>query len=92
MALNYPNTELTILSRIIAPDKASLPREAASAFLALAFAREDVQRMNELAESAREGNLTPNDQDELDHYERVGHMLSLLHSKARMSLSAAAKS
>jgi hypothetical protein len=46
--------------------------------------------MNELAERATMGTFTPEEQAELDSYERVGHLLSFLKSKARRSLQHAA--
>ena len=55
--------------------------------LALDFPKEDRVRMNDLAESARSGTLTAEEQLELDAYERVGHFLSLLKAKARISLN-----
>ena len=39
------------------------------------------------AEKARQGSLTPEEQDEIEDYERVGHLLGMLQSKARLSLS-----
>jgi hypothetical protein len=50
------------------------------------FGKEDRDRMNLLAEKARADVLTAEEQVELDCYERVGHFLSLLWSKARVSL------
>ena len=35
---------------------------------------------------AKAGTLTADEQVEIDNYERVGHMLSLMKSKARRSL------
>ena len=40
---------------------------------------------DELEEQRRSGDL-PGEQVEIDNYERVGHMLSLMKSKARLSL------
>lgn len=57
--------------------------------LALKFPREDRERMDQLAEKAREGTLTPDEQFEIDAYERVGSFLALLQSKARISLKKA---
>jgi hypothetical protein len=45
--------------------------------------------MNQLAQKARDGTLTAEEQVEIDCYERVGHFLSLLRSKARLSLQQA---
>lgn len=42
--------------------------------------------MNELAEKNRAGELTAEEQTELHCYLRVGSLLDLLHSKARLSL------
>jgi len=39
-----------------------------------------------LLAKAKEGTLTANEEVEMDNYERVGHMLSLMKSKARRSL------
>jgi hypothetical protein len=42
--------------------------------------------MRALLAKAKEGTLTALEKVELDNYERVGHMLSLMKSKARRSL------
>jgi phage gp29-like protein len=42
--------------------------------------------MRELLAKAKKGTLTANEEVEMDNYERVGHMLSLMKSKARRSL------
>ena len=42
--------------------------------------------MNALAAKARQGALTPDEDDELTSYIRVGHLLGILQSKARQSL------
>jgi hypothetical protein len=89
MSTAAANNEAEILSRIIAPGKPELPVHSAEMILALDFPEEDRQRMNQLAERARESSLTPEEQLEIDAYERVGHFLSLLQSKARISLKKA---
>ena len=78
--------EAEILSRVIAPEAPTLPPDAAKILLSFDFPKEDRVRMEQLAEKAREGTLTPEEQAEIDCYERVGHFLSLLRSKARISL------
>ena len=87
MSTAATQSEADILSRIIAPGKATLPSQTAEMILALDFPKEDRVRMNDLAESARSGTLTAEEQLELDAYERVGHFLSLLKAKARISLN-----
>jgi hypothetical protein len=83
------NSEAEILSRVIAPGDPTLPPDTAKIILTFDFGQEDRERMNQLAEKAREGTLTVEEQSEIDCYERVGHFLSLLRSKARLSLQQA---
>jgi hypothetical protein len=42
--------------------------------------------MQELAAKARAGTLSPAEQIEIDNYEKVGHVLSLMKAKAKVSL------
>lgn len=42
--------------------------------------------MNALAQKNQAGELTPEEQAELHCYLRVGNLLDLLHSKARLSM------
>ncbi len=81
--------EAAILSRVIAPGEPNLPSETAKIILTFDFGKEDRERMNQLAEKARDGTLIAEEQAEIDCYERVGHFLSLLRSKARTSLKRA---
>lgn len=80
------NSDVAILSRVIAPEEPSLPPEAARALLSLGFPQQDLDRMNQLAEKARDGTLTEDERIQLESYERVGHVIGLLQSKARRSL------
>jgi hypothetical protein len=86
METTYANNDLAILDRVVAPGQPDLPSDIAQGFLRLSFPEEDRRRMNELAEKASLGTLTAGEQEEVDSYERVGHLLSLLKSKARRSL------
>ena len=83
------HSEADILSRVIAPEQPTLSEEAARSIVALAFAQQDLERMNELAEKGRDGTLSPPEEAELDSYERVGCLLGILQSKARASLKTA---
>jgi hypothetical protein len=78
--------ESAILTRVVLPDAATLTPGVAQSVLSMEFTAADRRRMNELSEKAQEGTLTNDEQTELDSYERVGHFLSLLKSKARRSL------
>ena len=42
--------------------------------------------MRELSAKAREGTLTPDEKTEIDSYEKVGHLLSLLKARAKVAL------
>jgi hypothetical protein len=79
-------SEAAIFSRVIEPEKVMLSPEAAPAILTLDFHPADRQRMQELAVKARAGNLTAEEQEELDNYGRVGSLLGIMKSKARRSL------
>ena len=77
-----PSTEAAILGRLLqARDSMSL--DVAEHLLAMNFDADDTERMNVLAERAREGNLTAEETAELDSYLHVGSLLSILQSKAR---------
>ena len=87
MQLSEVNTsEVAILSRVLEPDEPTLPAEAARAILALDFKQADKDRMRELSAKAREGTLAADEQAEITNYERVGHLLNIMQSKARRSL------
>lgn len=79
-------TQTDLLRRVVRPDASDFSEEAARAILSLDFPPEDHERMDYLASKAREGTLTPEEQTECENYERVGHLISLLQSKARQSL------
>lgn len=79
-------SEVAIFSRVLEPDRATFSAAAAKAILALDFSQADRDRMRQLLAGAKEGTLTPAEQIEIDNYEKVGHILSLMKSKARCSL------
>jgi hypothetical protein len=86
MSTIAPSSEADILARIVDPKEARLPPELARSILGYEFRQTDLHRMDVLAEKARQGTLTPDEQIEIDRYERVGNFLSLLKSQARRSL------
>jgi hypothetical protein len=81
-----PDSEAAILNRLICPERDNLPVTAARATLKIEFEESDRDRMRELSQKAREGSLSRDEQVEINSYEVVGHLLDLLHSKARRSL------
>ncbi len=86
---NLPPSEAAILGRLVGPEKGDLTPQAARALLNIRFGQTDQQRMNELAEKNRGATLTGDEQAEMEGYRRVGSMLAVLWSKARVSLKAA---
>jgi hypothetical protein len=84
------DSDVAILSRLIAPDVENLPPAVARYILGLQFCQSDHDRMHALAAKAREGTLTTAEQSEVESYERIGHLVALLQSKARKSLKTTA--
>lgn len=80
--------ESAILARVIASNEPNLAPSVAAEFLKWSFAESDIQRMSELAEKARLGSLTPEEQAETESFERVSSFLGVIKSKARRSLQA----
>jgi hypothetical protein len=81
------NSEAAILKRVIEAEVDDLPPETAHYILRLRFTEPDLQRMDELAAKARAGTLKEAERAEVENYEHVGHLLALMQSKARRSLS-----
>ena len=80
--LDTPNSEAPILARLIQA-KADMRREVAQDLLSIDFSQDDIERMNFLAERAREGSLSPEETAELDSYLHVGSLLTIIQSNAR---------
>ncbi|MBV9125746.1 MAG: hypothetical protein JO112_20545 [Planctomycetes bacterium] len=88
MALSPVNaSDVAILGRVLEPEKPTLSPAAARAILALDFRPADKERMRFLSAKAQEGTLTRAGQAEINSYERVGHLLNIMQSKARLSLN-----
>lgn len=83
----FMQSEMAILERLIRAEKAGFSAAGARSILKMDFEPADRERMHELAAKARAGTLTADEQAEADAYEVVGHLLGLLHSKARLSLA-----
>jgi hypothetical protein len=88
--LSFADNASLIMSRIVNPGAPALSESGAREILALSFPVQDRVRIDELAEKARAGSLTEAEHEECLNYEHIGHFLSLLHSKARLTLKRAA--
>jgi hypothetical protein len=78
--------EAAILKRVIRPEEGDFPVEVARELLRLGFQESDHARMAELSAKAQDGTLTQTEQDELDGYINISHLIAFIQSKARMSL------
>jgi hypothetical protein len=83
----HPSSEAALWNRVIEPRRSLLSPAAARFLLALTFDEQDTERMNELAAKNQDGALSDSERKELESYVKVGDILSLLHLKARRSLS-----
>jgi hypothetical protein len=59
---------------------------AAHSLLGFNFSDNDHALMDQLSAKARAGSLTSEEQTKLDTYERLGCLLDIIHSKARLAL------
>ena len=84
--LNIPNCDVAILARIIQPERGDLSLAAARSMLKFDFVKSDHERMHALLQESHAGMLTNAEQAEIDDYERVGHLLDMIHAKARNTL------
>jgi hypothetical protein len=74
-----------LLSRLDMP----MTPAAAESVLLWKFTDQAVDKMDELAEKARQGTLTVQEQAAVDLFERTNNMLGILKSRARQLLNAA---
>lgn len=89
MSRTAGTSEATILSRVIAPDNGGMAPEAARSILGWKFPQTDLERMAVLSEKANAGRQSAVEQEELNDDERVGHLIGIAQSKARLSLKEA---
>jgi hypothetical protein len=75
-----------VLERIIQPGEATLPADVAAYLLQLDFPRRDHARYEELSNKSQEGTLNDQERTELDDLLTANDVLTILQSKARISL------
>ena len=80
-------SEIAIFARLLNADNGNLSRGLARYILTLGFDDDDQARMRDLAERNQEDELGSDEREELQCYVKAGHLLALLHSKARRSLN-----
>lgn len=79
-------TEALIWEHVIHPNGELRHKLVAKSMLQLSLSSDERARMHELAVRNQEGTLTADEASELDHYNRVGTVLSIMKSKARKLL------
>ena len=84
--MSTTNTEASIWEHVIHPARGLRHKDVARSILQLSFSAEERDRMHELAAKNQDGSLTVEEGSELDHYNRVGTVLSIMKSKARKLL------
>ena len=80
------SSEVAIFGRLLRADDGKLSRELARFLLTVGFDQADQDRMQDLAARNQQGVLSAEEQEELLSFVRAGHLVALLHSKARKSL------
>jgi hypothetical protein len=75
-----------VLEQFAELDVQSISPETASKLLSFQFDNLHHERVRLLSEKAQQGTLTPDEQDDLDEYIRVGTLLGILQSRARQVL------
>jgi hypothetical protein len=79
-------SEAAIFGRLLSNAKGEMSPSLARYVLTLGFGDEDQARMRDLAARNQDGTLSAEEQEELRSYVKAGHLLALLHSKARKAL------
>jgi hypothetical protein len=79
-------SEIAMFGRIFGGKSGDIPHTLARYILTLGFAAQDQARILELAERNQNGRLVASEREELDNFVKTGHLMALLHSKARKSL------
>jgi hypothetical protein len=80
------SSEAAILDRVFRPSAGDWPRAAAEAILSVGFDQSDRDRMTELLEKAKAGQLSTEEAETLENYRHIGRLLELMKSRARRSL------
>ena len=79
-------SDIAIFGRLLSNPKGNMSPELARYVLTLGFTDTDQSRMRELAARNQQGGLSGEEHEELMSYVKAGHLLALVHSKARQAL------
>jgi len=89
MSSPLESSEAAILDRVFRPNAADWPQAVAEAILKIQFDPSDREKMTELMDKAKTGELTQEQAETLEHYRHIGRLLELMKSRARRSLRSA---
>lgn len=78
--------EFAIWERVLIPDLRRITADQARYLLQESFPQSDLDRINELSIRADDGTLTNEEQQELERYIHVGHVLSIVKGMLRGEL------
>ena len=87
---NMSPTIETYDDTILANLNGAMTPQAAEGILSLGFSEQQRQRMQDLASKARGDDLTDQEREEANSFERVSSLLGILQSRARLSVKQAA--
>ena len=90
-ALIPPEPFPSILTRVLANGRGKMSQTFARQVLKFGFSPADQDRMADLMERNQARGLPASDKAELEEFARVGTMLSILQSQARITLKRFAK-
>jgi hypothetical protein len=79
-------TQIDLLARLVDEANPTFTPDVARTILQIDYSEVDHARMADLAAKSNEGLLSDDEREELQSYVLVGDLLSLLQSKARLSL------
>ena len=80
------SAQSSVVERLFDPVGRDLPRDVARYFLGVNFTETDLRRIAELSQKANEGDLSPQERQELSEYVLLNDFLVIMHSRARRSL------
>jgi hypothetical protein len=83
------NTSIAIFDRVTNVSDDPLRPEFAKHILRWGFTPADQARVTDLLSKLKSETITPDEREELEEFNRVNHLLTLLKSKARQALRAA---
>ena len=86
MAVKRKKRERAIWAKLLQAQGAPLSPESAEAVLSIDFKRDERTRVERLAERSEAGRLTDEKRAEIEGYLRIGNLLAVMQSRARLAL------